>query len=162
MKPEDYLVTHRAQPDVVERAILRARPEAPAPRWAYAAALAAVFLLGTTTGLLAARVSEAPAEAPAVATLSPTAEAATGVPVRLVFREPAAQTVSVAGSWNAWALTDTPMTRAPDGTFHTVVILPPGRHEYMFVVDGGSWVSDPLAELHTDDGFGHRNAVLEI
>jgi 1,4-alpha-glucan branching enzyme len=40
--------------------------------------------------------------------------------------------------------------------------LTPGRYEYMFVVDGQRWVSDPAAIEQSDDGFGARNAVLEV
>jgi len=40
--------------------------------------------------------------------------------------------------------------------------LKPGRYEYMFVVDGQQWIPDPFAAEQTDDGFGSRNAVLEV
>jgi hypothetical protein len=32
----------------------------------------------------------------------------------------------------------------------------------MFVVDGRQWIADPFAAEQSDDGFGSRNAVLEV
>jgi hypothetical protein len=43
-----------------------------------------------------------------------------------------------------------------------MLALPPGDYEYMFVVDDGQWVTDPLAVETRDDGFGGQNAVLEV
>ena len=42
------------------------------------------------------------------------------------------------------------------------LLLPPDSYEYMFVVDNDTWVSDPLALTTRDDGFGSRNAVLDL
>jgi len=38
----------------------------------------------------------------------------------------------------------------------------PGVHEYMFIVNGDTWVTDPRADRYVDDGFGNRNAVLAV
>ena len=32
----------------------------------------------------------------------------------------------------------------------------------MFVLDGQQWIGDPFAAEQNDDGFGSRNAVLEV
>jgi hypothetical protein len=40
--------------------------------------------------------------------------------------------------------------------------LEPGRYESMLVVDGKQWIADPFALEQSDDGFGSRNAVLEV
>jgi hypothetical protein len=32
----------------------------------------------------------------------------------------------------------------------------------MFVVDGSRWVTDPLAPVQRSDGFGNKNAVLQL
>ena len=32
----------------------------------------------------------------------------------------------------------------------------------MFVVDGTQWIADPFAAEQQDDGFGSRNAVLDV
>ncbi|RKZ11432.1 hypothetical protein DRQ53_03210 [bacterium] len=71
------------------------------------------------------------------------------------------QSVFVAGSFNAWNATEVPMHL--DGAVWTaVLVLPPGSYEYMFVEDGERWVTDPLAVRSRDDGFGSRNAVLDL
>jgi hypothetical protein len=40
--------------------------------------------------------------------------------------------------------------------------LEPGRYEYQFVVDGREWIGDPFASEQNADGFGSRNAVLDV
>ncbi len=42
------------------------------------------------------------------------------------------------------------------------VSLQPGVHQYMFVIDGSDWITDPNAVSYQDDGFGQRNAVVAI
>jgi hypothetical protein len=42
------------------------------------------------------------------------------------------------------------------------LVLPPGTYEYMFVENGENWVTDPLALQTRDDGFGRKNAVLDV
>lgn len=83
--------------------------------------------------------------------------------VRLVYvpRETSVQSVQVAGDFNEWDPKATPLRRQ-DGVWSTVLVLPPGDYEYMFVVDEQRWVTDPLAVETRDDGFGGRNAVLEV
>jgi len=47
------------------------------------------------------------------------------------------------------------------GNFVGTVSLPPGAHEYMFVVDG-KWITDPAASELRPDGFGRTNAILRL
>jgi len=80
-----------------------------------------------------------------------------------VARFPEAHSVGVAGAFNDWRPEATPLTDDDhDGVWDARVILPAGQHEYMFVVDGERWVSDPLAGRYVDDGFGRKNAVLLV
>jgi len=83
--------------------------------------------------------------------------------VRFVYapRDPAVQTVHVAGNFNGWDPESTPLQRQ-DGVWSTMLMLPPGDYEYMFVIDERQWVTDPLAVQTRDDGFGGQNAVLEV
>jgi len=69
--------------------------------------------------------------------------------------------VTVAGDFNGWDPTATPMTRQ-DGRWTANLLLPPGTYEYVFVEDGDTWVADPRALETRDDGFGQRNAVLDL
>lgn len=148
----EWLETHTAPDGLLEGALeVRLAPR-PRSRYAFVAALAASFLIGVTTDRLLHR-APSPAEPPITED---------GVPVRLVIHLEGAQTVSVAGTWNGWSPSAQPLISDGDGTFSTVLMLPRGRHEYLFVVDGESWVLDPSASLVVEDGFGQRNAVLEI
>ncbi|MBD3335300.1 MAG: hypothetical protein GF355_07260 [Candidatus Eisenbacteria bacterium] len=72
---------------------------------------------------------------------------------------PGAEEVCLVGSFNRWEVCATPLEPAGDGRWRVSLELPPGRHEYMFVVDS-RWRTDPNAPVHVDDGFGNRNAVI--
>jgi hypothetical protein len=43
-----------------------------------------------------------------------------------------------------------------------VVPLPPGEHQFMYVVEGTQWVSPPHADDYVDDGFGTRNGIVVV
>jgi len=49
-----------------------------------------------------------------------------------------------------------------DGIWTGTLKLEPGRYEYMFVLDGEKWFPDPNALRYVKDGFGNKNAILEI
>ncbi len=74
-----------------------------------------------------------------------------------------AHTVAIAGDFNGWnpqanILEDT----EGDGIWTGTLKLEPGRYEYMFVLDGEKWFPDPNALRYVKDGFGNKNAILEI
>ena len=84
---------------------------------------------------------------------------------QFVGQFPGARSVEVVGSFNNWSrgllhLRDDDH----DGIWHAAAVLPAGQHEYMFVVDGERWVTDPLAGRFVDDGFGagRENSVLIV
>ncbi len=82
--------------------------------------------------------------------------------VKFLLEAPTARSVSLAGNFNAWS-PDIPLQDPDgDGIWSATVPMKPGVHEYMFVVDGSTWVTDPYADRYEEDGYGHRNAVLAI
>ncbi len=84
------------------------------------------------------------------------------VVARLAYRAPLAREVAVAADFNGWKPEVARMRRGEGGVWTVEVPLSPGqRYEYMFVVDG-QWVTDPNAPASVEDGFGGRNAVLEL
>ncbi len=88
--------------------------------------------------------------------------AAPAVVARLAYRAPLAREVAVAGDFNAWKPELARMRRGQGGVWTVEIPLSPGRrYEYMFLVDG-RWVTDPTAPASVDDGFGGRNAVLDL
>ncbi len=88
--------------------------------------------------------------------------AAGRVVARLAYHAPLARDVAVAGDFNGWRPETARMHRGVGGVWTVEIPLSPGtRYEYMFLVDG-RWVTDPSAPATVDDGFGGRNAVLEL
>ncbi|GAH97390.1 unnamed protein product, partial [marine sediment metagenome] len=68
-----------------------------------------------------------------------------------------------AGDFNGWD-PQANLLEDPDGDdiWTGTLKLEPGRYEYMFVLDGEKWFPDPNALRYVKDGFGNRNAILEI
>lgn len=84
-------------------------------------------------------------------------------PVELVFTAPQATSVAVVGDFNGWDPQRTRMVRANhEGGWTARLRLPPGVHQYAFVIDGSSWVPDPGAKTMLSDGFGGKNSVIIV
>lgn len=137
-----------------------------APRelqWNLASAVAGLALL-VVGGVVAGRLAfppAPPASAPSAAALPP-AVAPSTVLVRLVILQPGARMVQVAGDFNGWNPARTSLEQISNGAWAVTIPLKSGRYEYMFVVDGQQWIADPFATELSDDGFGSRNAVLDV
>ena len=70
--------------------------------------------------------------------------------------------VSVVGTFNNWDSGKNPMKDNPDsGHYKTVVAVPPGRHEYKFVVDG-DWRVDPNCSENISNSYGSLNSVINV
>ena len=83
--------------------------------------------------------------------------------VSFVLLAPGAHSVAVAGDFNGWRIDATALEDGDgDGVWRATIGLSPGRYEYMFVIDGERWVTDPRATARRQDGFGNVNAVLEL
>ena len=63
------------------------------------------------------------------------------------------RSVNLAGSFNDWSATATPMADMGDGTYVADVKLEEGVHHYKFVVNGNIWMQDPNSDpsLRVDD-----------
>jgi len=82
--------------------------------------------------------------------------------VQFTVEAPTATSVDVVGDFTDWKPTIALDDADGDGVWSARVPLTPGVHEYMFVVDGATWMTDPNAAGYSDDGFGQQNAVLAI
>ena len=80
---------------------------------------------------------------------------------RFEFQHGEASAVCVVGSFNDWHPNATPMVALGDGRWVKELILPPGRYEYRFVVDG-EWADDPNAREVAPNPHGGVNGVLTI
>ncbi len=152
------LQTHRAPADLLARATHRAGvPRVGArPPW----------VVGLATGLIAGIAGAAAIMNQSAGPVAPDAAVvAAGTEhqqlVRFVLHAPSAHDVRVAGTWNGWDTAREALHPGPDGVFFATVSLPPGQHEYQFIVDG-AWMADPASPLSRDDGFGRRNSVLSL
>jgi hypothetical protein len=80
--------------------------------------------------------------------------------VEFRYTDPSAATVHLAGAFNEWSTTATPLSDPDrDGTWEVVIPLSPGRYEYKFVVNGGTWVADPDNPV---TGGDYGNSIVEI
>ncbi len=100
-------------------------------------------------------VSPGPAQAPSKA---PASEVA-GVKFELYERN--ARAVFVAGTFNAWNPTATPLKSNGSGKWETTLRLSPGKYQYRFIVDG-KWIADPLAKETVPNPFEGVNSVLVV
>jgi 1,4-alpha-glucan branching enzyme len=82
--------------------------------------------------------------------------------VQFVVDVPSAETVHVVGDFTEWEPSIALADPDGDGVWSGRVALEPGVHEYMFVIDGADWMTDPNASSYHDDGFGQQNAVLAV
>ncbi|MEW5867173.1 MAG: hypothetical protein AB1774_10005 [Bacillota bacterium] len=87
-----------------------------------------------------------------------------GDAVLFSFRPPpGARTVTLAGTFNGWSTTATPLEDYDgDGVWSVRLPLAPGRYEYKFVVNGSKWFTDEDAASFAPDGFGGRNSVIAV
>jgi hypothetical protein len=81
--------------------------------------------------------------------------------VSLELIRPGAKAVAVAGSFNEWKPERAPLTQVGDGKWVGNLTVKPGRHEYLFVVDG-QWLPDPNAKESVQNPYGGRNSVLIV
>jgi len=75
----------------------------------------------------------------------------------------------IAGNFNGWSTTQTPMQRVNDG-WMVYVDLKPGKYSYKFIVDGEwindpnnklrEWVTDPNNKLRERDREGDYNSIV--
>jgi serine protease AprX len=79
------------------------------------------------------------------------------------FHDDAAREVGLAGDFNGWNPSGTPLGKGADGVWRASVPgMPPGRHRYKLVVDGVRWVDDQANGLKEPDEFGGFNSVLNV
>lgn len=84
------------------------------------------------------------------------------VPVVFSLNLPEARSVALVGSFNQWRSQGFEMKRTADNEHDWTItlVLPEGRYEYAFIVDGEKLIADPRASFYQNDGFGNENAVL--
>jgi len=75
---------------------------------------------------------------------------------------PGVKSANLAGTFNGWDSSRTPLAKDANGGWKATVLLTPGRYEYRFVIDGAQWYSDPGAQECVPNGFGGTNSVIVV
>ena len=90
----------------------------------------------------------------------------TGTVCRVTFKsenEEQGQSAVLAGEFNDWSLTATPMKRLKDGSFSVSLSLPAGQnYRFRYVLDGNVWVNDTEADGYAPNEYGEANSVLTL
>jgi hypothetical protein len=103
------------------------------------------------------RFSGAPSPVPPGQT-APTSRA-----IQFVLAAPGASRVSLVGDFNGWDSASTPLRPVgAAGVWSVEVPLPPGRHEYAFLIDGREWRPDPAAPRALANEYGPPNSVITV
>lgn len=82
----------------------------------------------------------------------------------VLFVQPGTQSgnFAIAGDFNNWNPSQTPMTRDENlGVWRACVKVDPGRYRYRLVHDG-QWVQDPFNKTVEANPFGELNNIIEI
>lgn len=83
--------------------------------------------------------------------------------VEIVLAAPQAASVTIAGDFNGWNPQRTRLVRSNhEGVWRARLKLAPGVYQYSFVLDGTTWIGDPLAKTVLADGFGGYNSVIIV
>lgn len=83
--------------------------------------------------------------------------------IRFVYFAEDAERIEVAGDFSEWDPISLNREFIGDQQVWTgLVPVTRGEHRYMFLKNGEEWLTDPLADIKRDDGFGNENAVLYL
>lgn len=77
------------------------------------------------------------------------------------YRAPDAAAVFLAGDFNGWNATASPLAKGTGGLWSRAEALAAGVYEYKFIVDG-AWVEDPDNPERKSDPFGGSNSMLTV
>jgi len=79
--------------------------------------------------------------------------------IEFVYRGAPGQQVFVAGTFNGWNPQKHQLQEISPGEYVRRLRLPPGRHEYKYIVDG-VWVPDTENPDSVSNVHGTRNSVV--
>ncbi len=80
--------------------------------------------------------------------------------VTFIYDEPSKAPVFLAGSFNQWSRTATPL-RLVDGKWKVTIPLLPGEHQFRYLV-GDRWQNDHKADKYVPNGQGTDNSVVVV
>ena len=90
------------------------------------------------------------------------AAATKGKKVNFQIKAAPGSEVYVAGTFNEWDPKKHQLRDSPNaGVYTTTLMLPPGRHEYKFVVNG-EWHVDPNSTEWAPNDHGTLNSAISV
>ena len=81
--------------------------------------------------------------------------------VKFEFNAHPKSEVFVAGTFNDWNDRKMKLKEEDAGVYQTSLLVPPGRHEYKFIVDG-RWCPDPNCGERVSNALGSQNSVINV
>lgn len=81
--------------------------------------------------------------------------------IKFSFNQPVEGPVYLAGTFNDWNPSATPMKCGRDGCWKCSVKLSPGQHQYRYYANG-QWFTDELNAATIPNQFGDLNNVLQV
>jgi 1,4-alpha-glucan branching enzyme len=81
--------------------------------------------------------------------------------VTFTLEAPWANEVILMGDFNKWNAKNHPMKKDEVGIWKKTTMLPPGRYEYRFLVNG-QWENDPKNDQVCVNCFGTQNNIIHI
>jgi len=69
--------------------------------------------------------------------------------------------VFLMGNFNDWNPKMHPMKADGNGIWNKTVMIPPGKYEYKFLIDG-NWIEDPQNDQACPNCFGTLNSVFNL
>jgi 1,4-alpha-glucan branching enzyme len=88
-------------------------------------------------------------------------EAGNGNMQTFSFTAPAALSVELVGDFTRRRQEPIYLRKGADGIWRATVELPPGTHQYRFLVDG-QWRDDPECALHVPNPYGSQDSVRQV
>ncbi|MCI5141690.1 MAG: glycoside hydrolase [Candidatus Electrothrix sp. ATG1] len=83
---------------------------------------------------------------------------------RVTFKYPNqehAGSARLAGNFNRWSTTNTPMKKLKDGSFSVTISLEADcSYTFRYVLDENIWVNDPEADEYVANEHGETNSVI--
>ena len=75
-----------------------------------------------------------------------------------------AQTITIAGDFNSWSSTETPLKKsAKDGSFSVKIPLEAGKeYQFRYLLDGSRWENDWAADKYIPAPFSHTDNSVVI
>ena len=74
-----------------------------------------------------------------------------------------AETITIAGDFNSWSSTETPLKKSKEGDFSIKLKLPAGKeYQFRYLLDGKHWENDWAADKYIRAPFSHTDNSVVI